>query len=736
MDAATLVFDIDSSGAVGAAKALLQMEGAAAEAATATAKLQKQVLKADGTFVSFADIAKDSGKKIRDLAKEFNPVLAVQLDLAAAEKRLAQSVAAGVVPIENQGQALDVLRRQYAVAAQHAATFGAQTDVARHHVMNLGYQLNDIGMMMALGQSPFALMMQQGPQVAQIFASMNAEGKKIGPTLVGAFTSLINPTTLVTLALIGGAAAFVGWAREAWGAKESNLTFAESLTGLADAANAYATAMQLASQNSLELTAQYGAQAEELRKIYENNAAIEKLKLGVALREAASQANSEYSDLADRLRQINEIIDIAATNEEYRAEATAEVRFQMELLKDEYGLTLGQARSLSEAIQDMGESTTIEEQAEAAQRFQEELLRAQRAGATIPPELLDIASKAGVAAVAIREMAAASYDAASAWSNLQNTGAFITDYENPNGAPGTDTGTPVATYRPTRSMLPSPSRGGGGGGGSSGGGGGAGGPDPAEQIREEFQRRWEALNEGFASEYALQIQQYTQDQETLQWVLDNKLITQQQYDDKLAMMRTTAWGTAWEQTQLQYQMDLEALVAAREAELLTEQEYARKRREVQWGLIDGIGQDTQNAYAQQLGNMSEYFASMNQLAGGGYDKLLKAQQTFAAASAVINAYHGASQVLADASAPWWMKIAAAGKVLAAGLGFASAIKGSGSSSSGSGTTTSSAAAQEEPERTVLINLQGSGWMVDFTEDLLNQIYEQSKDGRVIIARDN
>ncbi|MGV7535316.1 phage tail length tape measure family protein, partial [Mycobacterium kansasii] len=81
-----------------------------------------------------------------------------------------------------------------------------------HHVTNLGYQLNDIGMMMAMGQNPFMLMIQQGPQVAQILGDITQAGGDIASTLRDAFSALLNPTTLVTLAVIGGAAAFVQWA--------------------------------------------------------------------------------------------------------------------------------------------------------------------------------------------------------------------------------------------------------------------------------------------------------------------------------------------------------------------------------------------------------------------------------------------------------------------------------------------------------------------------------------------
>ena len=84
MDAATLVYDIDSSQAVGAAKALAQMGRAAADAATDSAKLERTYRGVDGRFIKTADAAKQNEAAIRSLADEFNPLLAAQLKFADA----------------------------------------------------------------------------------------------------------------------------------------------------------------------------------------------------------------------------------------------------------------------------------------------------------------------------------------------------------------------------------------------------------------------------------------------------------------------------------------------------------------------------------------------------------------------------------------------------------------------------------------------------------------------------
>lgn len=70
---------------------------------------------------------------------------------------------------------------------------------------NVAAQLNDIGVMMASGQSPLILAIQQGTQLNQIFTGMSG-GQVLG-MLKTAFLSLINPISLVTIGTIAAGAA-------------------------------------------------------------------------------------------------------------------------------------------------------------------------------------------------------------------------------------------------------------------------------------------------------------------------------------------------------------------------------------------------------------------------------------------------------------------------------------------------------------------------------------------------
>ena len=77
--------------------------------------------------------------------------------------------------------------------------------LANHEITNLTYQLNDMATMLVSGQSPFVMMMQQGPQIAQIFGRRGLG--EIIPALGAGIMQLISPTTL---ALAGFTALYYG----------------------------------------------------------------------------------------------------------------------------------------------------------------------------------------------------------------------------------------------------------------------------------------------------------------------------------------------------------------------------------------------------------------------------------------------------------------------------------------------------------------------------------------------
>ncbi len=122
-------------------------------------------------------------------------------------------------------------------AAKAVEQFGRRAqrsmDRASFHTGNLAAQFNDIGVMLASGQSPLILAAQQGTQINQVLGQMGTTGKDRLRALAGAFTSVISPANLMTIGIIAGGAALVQFANKALKADDGTENLSASMAELA-----------------------------------------------------------------------------------------------------------------------------------------------------------------------------------------------------------------------------------------------------------------------------------------------------------------------------------------------------------------------------------------------------------------------------------------------------------------------------------------------------------------------
>lgn len=100
------------------------------------------------------------------------------------------------------------LEKSTARAGKGATALAAGTGLARHEMINLSRQIQDVGVSLASGQSPFMVMVQQGAQIADIFGSSKTGSvggalKQIGRGIYG----FLGPIGLATAAIGSIAAA-------------------------------------------------------------------------------------------------------------------------------------------------------------------------------------------------------------------------------------------------------------------------------------------------------------------------------------------------------------------------------------------------------------------------------------------------------------------------------------------------------------------------------------------------
>lgn len=119
-------------------------------------------------------------------------------DVAASAKQAAGSVSAFEQAVHNAGSRIPV-------ANDNIAGMGGSSKLASHHVQNLAFQFQDLGVQLASGANPMTAFIQQGTQVAGIMgqAGIGVRG------LITAVAGMVAPFA-PAIAIVGGLAVAIG----------------------------------------------------------------------------------------------------------------------------------------------------------------------------------------------------------------------------------------------------------------------------------------------------------------------------------------------------------------------------------------------------------------------------------------------------------------------------------------------------------------------------------------------
>lgn len=538
------------------------------------------------------------------------------------------------------------------------------------YVSNAFAQSNDILMMALSGQSPMVLAMQQGMQLNQLWGQMGGGIKAIGSVMVSAFTTMLNPVNLLTIGLIAGGAALLQWAIGADEASDKTKTFSDQID---EASSHIETLKSLTSSLAMEeldaLKNKYGEVTTGLLDMIRAQQELEDRLARSKLTEALSGIQEEFSQTTSQW--LYSLTDGASESERSFNELMVNLQSQMDL-------TETQAYQLAKALSQAFSAKTPQEQvvalgnvrvalsgvasgnsaaAIAADNLRQKTLAAEDAAR----QLVAVAPPANWLGLMIDQAVLLSGELSRALS-LKSQLSFGTGvggmeighgFSNGSSFSMSD-GSTVSPY-----LDPNPKRGGGGGGG------GGGGQSKSDQTQKELDK----LRESLMTETELYMQEYQKQQELLQTSLQLKLITKDEYN------------------KLEQEM---------------QREHQEKLREI-----------NETGLAGDLQSMSSYFGELYSMSGSRFSGLLKLQRTFASASALINAWKAFNEVLAD---PYyvgrpWARVAAAGRVLAAGLGAVNAIRSGSSSSSsskgGSASESSSPATEASAPQSVILDFSGT-----------------------------
>lgn len=122
------------------------------------------------------------------LKEQINPLAAATARLASEQAQYNAMARAGLLTTNELGAAHAAATQRFNYTADAAKKLGGNVKLSNFELVNLHYQMNDIAVSLASGQSPFTVMMQQGAQIAQIF---DANGMKVKDALKGMGTGIV-----------------------------------------------------------------------------------------------------------------------------------------------------------------------------------------------------------------------------------------------------------------------------------------------------------------------------------------------------------------------------------------------------------------------------------------------------------------------------------------------------------------------------------------------------------------
>jgi len=205
-----------------------------------------------------AIVSDDMSKKQLSLAASLKQQT-LRLDEAARaqnnisrETRLAdRGLRENLITQQQHAQIITLATQRYGVAATATKGLAQQTGLARHEMINMSRQLQDVGVSLVSGQSPFMVIAQQGTQMADILATsgvgIGAVFRQVGGA-IGRF-ALSTGGAVTGLLAVGGAAAYsaLKW-------NEGKVDIQRSLMGIGQQSGATAGQLEEIAQEAAKNT--------------------------------------------------------------------------------------------------------------------------------------------------------------------------------------------------------------------------------------------------------------------------------------------------------------------------------------------------------------------------------------------------------------------------------------------------------------------------------------------------
>ena len=370
-DIARLGYEIDSSQTRTAASDLDKMAAAAERAAkshTNLDKASKNLLRDEqGRFLSAQQAADRYGAEIDMLRQKYIPMYAASKQLAASQDEIKRALELGAITAKQAEAALERLDAQFLQTGNAAQVMGKNMQASAMHSTNLLFQFQDIGMMLAAGQNPLMLAMQQGTQVAGVFHQMKVSGQSAFSGIKAGLLGLVSPMSLATIGIIAGGAALGQWAIAAITAGNDADYFKDRVDELNDIVGKADDLIDILTSEIGELEEKYLFAAERTREFA-----------------AASQAERRLRDQIPLLNSLVRSYDkVGAAAAFGGGEITGVIR-----VMEDFGIESQEvAARVQDALLAISAADNFDQQADALRGLIGTLEEAEVAAADIPPEL-------------------------------------------------------------------------------------------------------------------------------------------------------------------------------------------------------------------------------------------------------------------------------------------------------------------------------------------------------------
>ena len=379
-----------------------QMARARKAGVDSATRVEKQFAASNRKMAQTAEAsAQTIGKEMDRLRAKYDPLFAAskRYEIELSELNRAQKI--GALNTQQYDAALERLNAEYMRAtggAQRLAGANARAAGATRGmgggIQNVAYQIGDFATQVGAGTAASMALGQQLPQLLGGFGVLGA--------VLGAVVAIGVPL----------AASFLK-SGDAAGDLE------DAVSDLKTAVSEYNSAVERANSPTDELAERYGRASDKARNLLRVLSQLARLDAMESIRKGGAQVLEAFDELEGRLDRFDDVL-----RQGYSENQSAAVR-QVRKIKEEYGLTLDQARQLVALMSDYRSADSLDAQAAALQAMSTFLTEAARGADETNENLISIARSTAEAALGALDLANESSNAALASDDLSRSIAGI-----------------------------------------------------------------------------------------------------------------------------------------------------------------------------------------------------------------------------------------------------------------------------------------------------------------------